>query len=331
MSEALRPYPWQTAVWESLWGRLRSERLPHALLFTGMAGIGKRHLALTFAQTLLCEQPTADGACGGCRSCTLFSAGSHPDIALVEPAEEGKGIDVQQVRDLGSFQSLTGQYGSRRVVVINPADRLNVNAANALLKTLEEPTEGTILLLVTARPSKLLATVRSRCQQVALTPAAPVQAGEWLQSRIGDVADAGHLLAMSGGAPLAALALAEGDELALRDELFAALEQLAAGSGKPVTLAAAWHTRAEPVLLWVYSWVADMARLKAAPVNGRLANPERRERLQALAEPVDLGALGILLERIQRGLALVQGQVNKQLLVEELMITWARCFAAATR
>lgn len=333
MSEPLKPFPWQKGVWESLITRMRADRLPHALLFTGPMGLGKSHLVRAFAQSLLCNEPAPDGsACGHCRGCGLFAAGSHPDYTQVLPEEEGKALTVDQVRRLTGFQGLTGQYGDRRVVVIEPADRLNVNAANALLKTLEEPTAGTVLLLVSNRPSALLPTIRSRCQQIALPPASLEQAGDWLNTRLSDVkTPAADLLAMAGGAPLAALALAQGEQLAARAQLFDILEGVATGQ-TPVSRAAATAAGLPlaDTLAWVHNWLADMVRLKSCG-SPTLANPDLRSRLQALADRVDLKPLFLLLDRVQRATALSHGNVNAQLLVEEIVITWARCLGAGTR
>ena len=134
---APQPYPWQQESWTGLMARVAQQRLPHAILFTGSAGIGKRHLATSLAHALMCQNPRPDGtACGGCQSCLLLAAGSHPDYLLVEPEEEGKAIGVDRIRELTSFQSLSSQYGRGRVVQLQPADALNINASNALLKTL---------------------------------------------------------------------------------------------------------------------------------------------------------------------------------------------------
>ncbi|SCZ59126.1 DNA polymerase III subunit delta' [Thiohalomonas denitrificans] len=331
--EPLKPYPWQAAIWHELVRRHRADRLPHALLLTGPQGIGKRSLAAALAQALLCEQPEEEGtACGRCRGCTLYAAGSHPDFLMLEPLEEGKSITVDRVRGVVAFQGLKGQYGNRRVAIVSPADRLNVNAANALLKTLEEPTADMLLLLCSSRPSALLPTIRSRCQQVPLPPATPEQAGEWLQNRVEEPGAAADLLAMSGGAPLAALELASGEQLMVRESVIEALQALSEQRELPLAVAEQWFKGgAEPVLRWLSSCLTDLIRLRSAPHSARLSNPDLRGRLQPLAEQVDLGALYRLLDRTQQGVRQVQHQVNAQLVLEEIVITWARYFRALCR
>jgi DNA polymerase-3 subunit delta' len=332
-ADRLRPYPWQAEAWAALSARLQEGRLPHALLFTGPAGVGKRHLGGLFTQALLCEARREDGTpCGACRGCLLFAAGSHPDHLLMVPEEEGKGLTVDQARGVAAFQVLTPKYGSRKAVLVAPADRLNVNAANALLKTLEEPTAGTVIVLVTDRPTALLPTIRSRCQRVELPAVPPAQALPWLTERLAEGLDAATLLAQAAGAPLLALSHAGGEEVAARAAAFDAFEAVAAGRSVPVTVAEGWHgLGAERVLAWVYGWLADMARLRAGAAAAQLTNPGLAARLQPLAERVDLATLHRQLERTTQALRLARGQVNGQMLLEEIVITWARCARGAMR
>ena len=215
-------HPWNQPLFESF--RQRTTRLPHALLIHGARGTGKLALAEHIARFLLCE--AADEArkpCGACEGCRWFLAGSHPDLRRVEPealarepaaeTEEGdapakKGkpsteIKVEQVRDLAGFLNLRSHRGRLRVALVHPAEDMNPNAANALLKGLEEPPAGAVFLLVSHRPARLLPTIRSRC--VALPVAIPPrdQALAWLSSQGAKEPD--RWLAYAGGAPLLAL------------------------------------------------------------------------------------------------------------------------------
>ncbi|MFO6082911.1 DNA polymerase III subunit delta', partial [Pseudomonas aeruginosa] len=155
-------YPWQQALWSQLGGRAQHA---HAYLLYGPAGIGKRALAEHWAAQLLCQRPAAAGACGECKACQLLAAGTHPDYFVLEPEEAEKPIRVDQVRDLVGFVVQTAQLGGRKVVLLEPAEAMNVNAANALLKSLEEPSGDTVLLLISHQPSRLLPTIKSRCVQ----------------------------------------------------------------------------------------------------------------------------------------------------------------------
>ncbi|HEY9147903.1 MAG TPA: DNA polymerase III subunit delta' [Gammaproteobacteria bacterium] len=323
----LAPYPWQQSLWSVLVQRAQAGRLPHALLLTGPTGMGKRDFAERFSHALLCETPAADGQpCGHCRGCLLLQAGSHPDYLRVEPEEEGKAIGVDAIRALSRFQGLKSQYGRQRVIQLQPADALNANAANALLKTLEEPAGETVLLLTTGRPMSLLATVRSRCQQQKFQPLAKASAEveQWLAAQLPPGSyEPSLLLQMAGGAPLQALALASGEELALREELLADLAALEQGEGDPVTLGEKWYSvGSHKVLPWLYRSVADMVKLKLAPAAQRLHHPLQRQQLQALAEQVDLYFLQALLDKVQGRIGLLHRQANQQVILEELLLAW---------
>lgn len=215
-------HPWNQAIFESL--RRRSERLPHALLLHGVRGTGKLALAERIAQFLLCEarDPTRK-PCGACEGCRWLAAGSHPDFRRLEPEalapepaeerEEGEPIarrgkpsleiKIEQVRELAGFLNVGSHRGRFRVALVHPAEDMNANAANALLKGLEEPPAGAFFLLVSHRPARLAPTIRSRC--VALPVSIPPReaALDWLSGR--GVKDAMRWLAYAGGAPLLAL------------------------------------------------------------------------------------------------------------------------------
>src|SRR5262245_19239471 len=214
-------YPWHTEAASALLAR--KDRLPHAMLFCGRAGIGKLAFAEALARTLLCERAGAKGACGKCASCNWMGQGSHPDFRRLEPEilseapeqEEGSEkkkpsseIKIEQVRALADFIAMTSHHGGAKVVLIHPAETLNINAANALLKSLEEPPPGTYFLLVAHRWHQLLPTIRSRCERVALPAPDRKAAHRWLAEQ--KLPDAELALAQAGEAPLAAQQYDEG-------------------------------------------------------------------------------------------------------------------------
>jgi DNA polymerase III subunit delta' len=218
-------YPWQITLWEQL--REKRERMPHALLIHGPQGIGKLALAERFAQSLLCESARTGGApCGKCDGCRWIEAGSHPDFRRVEPealarssgggedpeepvaapvraAKPSNEIKVDQIRGLDSFLNLKSHRGGRRVALIHPAEAMNPNAANALLKGLEEPPGAALFILVSHRPARLLATIRSRCISVPVGAPDTEASLAWLEGQ--GLPDPGPWLAFAGGAPLIAL------------------------------------------------------------------------------------------------------------------------------
>ena len=224
----MKLYPWHEAIWTRLWATGR-ERLPHALLLCGHSGVGKRDFALRCAQALLCGSPDGQhNPCGHCSSCNSFQQSAHPDFRLLVPSAEsaldddaagdvnsGKGkklseaITVDQVRGLADFVSLTSHQSGQRVVLIAPAEQLNSNAANALLKMLEEPPAQVTFLLVTNQLARILPTIRSRCRLLRMPIPDHAQASQWLVSQGCKNVDGN--LALAGGAPLDALARAEND------------------------------------------------------------------------------------------------------------------------
>lgn len=264
------PYPWLDAAWRRL---LATRARPaQALLLAGPRGVGKGALALAWASALLCESPAADGAaCGRCPGCHWLATGAHPDFRLLTLQEKsGKdgetrlatAIEVEQARDVVDFVQLSTYRAGHRVVVVDPANSLNLAAANALLKVLEEPPLNTVFVLVSDQPRQLLPTIRSRCTRldVGLPPFGEALA--WLAAQ--QIDDAETLLALAGGAPLDALAWAEGDELDARRLILDGLAE--PRQMDPVALAERWKAVAAPTWHAVaYKWLGDLlaARLRS--------------------------------------------------------------------
>lgn len=315
--------PWHQDVFRRLQQQREQGRLPHALLLMGPAGIGKQQLADVFARMLLCEQPGKGGIpCGRCHGCALYTAGSHPDLHILEPADDSRVIKVDQVRALIEALGLRSHYGRAKVVIVSPADSMNVAAANALLKTLEEPPGDTVLLLISARPSFLPATIRSRCQLLRLPLPGTEQARNWLMAQIDTGQDVDALLALAGGAPLGARQAAVEGQLERREQLLSDWQAIAMGQVDPVQIAAKW-VKPEALLpiSWMYGWVADMIRLRKGR-NQCLLNRDVCASLQVLSQQVDLHRLYDLLDRVLEGLRLSSSQVNPQTIVEGLLLYW---------
>ncbi len=200
--------PWQVDLWRQLAGRAQHA---HAYLLHGPAGIGKRLLAEQLMALLLCQRPVEARACGECKACQLLAAQTHPDHYVLEPEEVDKAIRVDQVRDLVGFVTQTAQLGGRKVILLEPAEAMNLNAANALLKSLEEPSGDTVLLLISHQPSRLLPTIKSRCVQQACPLPGRQQSLDWLAARLPELGPElrEQLLTLAAGSPLAALKLHE--------------------------------------------------------------------------------------------------------------------------
>lgn len=319
-------FPWQREVWSGLAERRRAGRMPHALLLSGRSGLGKHAFARLLAQSLLCQQPAADQLpCGRCRSCLLFEAGTHPDLMSIEPEEPGKAIRIDQIRRLRDYAAVTSQYGRHKLILIRPADSMNSSAANSLLKTLEEPAAGTVLLLITAQPALLPATVRSRCQRVDFARPAEPEVLPWLQANLPPEApDAQLLLHLAHGAPLQAAAMVEQGELEVRETVFAGLQRITEGSADPIATAGVWlKLGVEVPLKWVYAWVSDLIRLSAG-ASDQVRNRDRLTALRAQVERVDLRGLFAFLDALSEARRLARTQANAHLLLETVLLDWTR-------
>ncbi|RMG58518.1 MAG: DNA polymerase III subunit delta' [Gammaproteobacteria bacterium] len=328
MSEAL--LPWLRSPWRRLSDQKVQGRLPHALLITGLPGMGKGLLADALARLMLCQAPrdTGEGrqACGSCESCTLLDAETHPDFRRLGVPEGKQQIPVDEVRGLIEFVQMSSQFRGARVAMIEPADALNVASANALLKTLEEPPPDALLILVSSRPSRLPVTIRSRCQRLHLAPPSAVEVAAWLRARQAGVeeADLEKALAIAHGAPLAAAELLESDALARRDALFDDLFSVLRGQMSVSTFSGRFEGQYDSRLLgWIGDWLHDLALLSLTENPPDLRAPDKREDLLRLAKALDLKRVFSLHSRVQEALRLLgQVAVNPQLALEALLVEW---------
>jgi len=328
-------FPWQREAAAAMLAD--RARWPHALLLTGSRGIGKRALALEFARGLLCETPRAGGAaCGECASCRYVAAGQHPDLRVVEPVElddDGvakpvEWIPVDAIRALIAWAQLTSHRRVAKVAVIVPAERMNAAAANALLKTLEEPAPSTFLILVSAAPGRVPATVRSRCRRMAAPAPDATAARAWLAAQ--GVADPDPLLAQAAGAPLAAWALAD---TGYQAERAAWLKGLAAPSNLvPATLAeridaAPREERRERlanVVDWLLGWCSDLAHARAGAAPRQ--NGDHAAALARLAASVAPIALFRYHRALLRQRGLVAHPLTPRLVAEALLTDYRTLF-----
>lgn len=312
--------PWLAAPWQSLQECIQQDRVAHALLIRGPKGVGKTQFAIRYAHRLLCQSPQAEHACGQCSACALLAAGTHPDFQILAPEEEGKAIKVDRVRHVIQDMTLTPQFGGYRVVVIDRADALNANAANALLKSLEEPPEGTVIILVTDRPHQLPATIRSRCRSLAIRAVRQEEALEWLAEQ-GVYGEASGLLCAASGSPLGALSLRGTDSAATRLLRFEDMMGVISGKLDPLAIAEMWASQAvEMDLAWLASWFLDGARLGLTEGHASIRNHDVLEPLQNLARRVSAQFLLTSYERVLRCQEALRGPANRQLVFEEFFI-----------
>ncbi|EKQ5870851.1 DNA polymerase III subunit delta' [Pseudomonas aeruginosa] len=318
-------YPWQQALWSQLGGRAQHA---HAYLLYGPAGIGKRALAEHWAAQLLCQRPAAAGACGECKACQLLAAGTHPDYFVLEPEEAEKPIRVDQVRDLVGFVVQTAQLGGRKVVLLEPAEAMNVNAANALLKSLEEPSGDTVLLLISHQPSRLLPTIKSRCVQQACPLPGAAASLEWLARALPDEpAEAlEELLALSGGSPLTAQRLHGQGAREQRAQVVEGVKKLLKQQIAASPLAESWNSVPLPLLFdWFCDWTLGILRYQLTHDQEGLGLADMRKVIQYLGDKSGQAKVLAMQDWLlqQRQKVLNKANLNRVLLLEALLVQWA--------
>ncbi len=310
----MKAQPWHAEHWARLQARRQRDALPHALLLCGAAGLGKQVFARRFVRGLLCTAATDGDACGHCRSCQLTSAGTHPDLveltfSLRKDGTPRTEIVVDQIRDLSARLALRSQLGGWQVATIDPADAMNAAAANALLKTLEEPSERTMLILLADAPWRLPQTIRSRCQRIEFQLPDPSVALAWLQAE--GVSDAAAALAAAGGNPGLAMAWVGQGALEQRTEVRRDLAALAAGRGQPTEVVKRWLDNQPAQRLWFAAQaVAD--ELRAHSLHDT----------PPLGSALDAEALGAWYDATNRTRESLRGPLRTDLLLLELLARW---------
>lgn len=304
-------------------------RVAHAYLFYGERGIGKRLSALRFAQALNCDTVVGPGdpdACGTCRSCRQIEAGTHPDFTLIEPdAEQATPqIKIEQIREIDSqivYRPLIGRW---KVCVIDQADRLTIGAANALLKTLEEPPPHCLFLLVTSRPSALPATIRSRCQALRFaTPSRAQVETALIERRRLSPAEARFVAMLSEGRLGEALKLDPQELKAARRELLPLTDPASLRSVTALLTAAetlAKSDRAHEALTWLARWLRDLLLVRVGADPDALLNLDCLDALRAAARDVDVAALLDLLDDIETWEQQATRHLNVQLALESILL-----------
>jgi len=328
MESNLPVYPWLQTTWEHLLGYIRQQRIPQALLISGPPGLGKRLLADAFARSLMCHAPLPDhSACGQCHSCRLFAAQTHTDFLQIEPDEPGKAIGIDKIRQLIVKLALKPQYETYRVVIIAPADQMNIASANAFLKCLEEPTERTCLVLLTEKPARLPATIRSRCQTIQCPLPTAQVATQWLAEQ-GVSENVQALLSLARGAPLVAKSFADQDIVAVRQHYFDAWLEVGQGKKNLVDVAENWQKPDQIelaiVLRWMIEWVVDIIKINHLAEQEQLHNPDMKKSLQAFAERLELKGLYRFYDDLLTAYSQLSTQINKQLMLEQILIGWSQ-------
>jgi DNA polymerase-3 subunit delta' len=322
--------PWQQAVYDGAVQSLAQGRLGHALLLVGPPHLGKHEVAEALAKRLLCSTPRADGlACGACRSCQLFPAQTigllvtqaHGDLQRIglEPNDKGdklrSEISVDQIRRLGQWFSLTPQMGGAQVAIIAPADLMNLAASNALLKTLEEPAPNRFLLIVTSRPGRLPATIRSRCQRLEFRTPPLAEARAWLRTQGAADADIDAALAAARGNPGLGAEWLRSGGLQLRRDVLMQLNAVGAGRAGVIETAQSWL--ADDSAEMRLRFAADLALEAVAQRLGATAT-----RPGGLTAPADVTRISNWYDALNRTREQLRAPLRNDLVLAGLLRDW---------
>lgn len=316
---SMPPYPWQHNVWDEFVQRVTSNRTPNAMLIHGVAGVGIELLAHAMGQYLLCSSPVDHAACGTCKACHLLAAGTHPDFQIITLEEKAKQLKVDQIREASDFVGQTAQMNGYKVVVIEYADTMNMNAANALLKNLEEPAGKTVFFLTSDQASRLLPTIRSRCFQQVVTVPSSTQSMAWFAEQKLDVS--GDMLLQAGGAPLCIKDWLSRDVFADRKKVIDGLLSIALQQQSPMALAQQW-VRSD-----VSSLLDTMQYCVEACLQGIIAHKVLNadlQKIQIVLTDLDVKMIFRYRDTLsnKKSQFIRNANVNAGLMVEELWLDW---------
>ncbi len=319
---------WQQDIWDNLVQRHNQGSLPHAILLTGESGLGKMELAKNLARVLLCQkQVPKSEPCGKCSGCLLLGADNHPDLVIIAPEDGSKLIKVDQIRGLINTLANTSHQGGWQAVIIEQAELMNVAAANSLLKTLEEPSPNTLIVLISSESALLPATIRSRCQNVNLKTPNYIELESWLGSQLSSV-DHRLLIALANRSPLKALMLIEDEIFLKRDILFAELERVLDDRAVLVELIEQMLVFDLGKLIeFLLGVVSDLVKTKLN-AGDKIINIDQQKMLARLASRtnlIDIFSYQDNLSNLRRDL-LNKFNFNHQIILEWLLIGWIDLF-----
>ena len=314
----LKNLPWLTPISDRLAAQIENGTLPHALLISGPASIGKRLLIEDLLSRVLCT--SGHTACGNCYQCQLLQIGNHPDYLLISP-EESKQIVIDQIRGLVEWVVQTSHQGGEKICVISSAHRMNVQAANSLLKCLEEPPRATTIVLTSNIPSRLPPTIRSRCQQVVCNPPERKQAISWLRQNLQSDMEPDLLLNITNGVPLRAVEFIDSYYLELRARIAESLPLVMSGYNSPIQMAASFLDDDPNVVLDImYHLAADSISHSLSATSWR--NYDLSEQLEKLATLINIQHRFEFLNRLCHAKKMLgaSSNANAQMIFEWVLI-----------
>ena len=323
-------YPWQAAQWEHYQAARSSHHLSHALLLTGSDGVGKHHFANILASSLLCEQPEQKFfACGHCKSCRVRMSHAHPDFKRVSLVEGKKVIPVDAIRKINNFLMLSRSYQGYRVVIIEHVDKMNINAANSLLKSLEEPAANTVIILVVDQLSALLPTIKSRCQIIHMIKPTHAASYKWLKQQ-SLTADPTILLNLADDKPLLALQLDQQPELIQQRNDFANDLISTLKNTQSITVIAKKLEKLdiENVLNWQLTWVQQLLRLLASDASVDASKNRVLIEMYTAMQHAKAEKLWDLHNSLIQLKSMTEYPLNRLIFIESMLLLW-RDFATS--
>lgn len=345
--------PWTEPAFDTFFGT--QERRAHAYMLAGQSGLGKTIFAQQLAKSLLCETDDVH-ACGLCQSCRLFESGTHPDLHILQSEkrmveiedtfaiyapryleDENKRkkrkkpsaiIAIDQVRGVIPDINKRPHLSSCRIIVINTAEDLNINAANSLLKSLEEPPSDSYFILISHDPGRLLPTLRSRCNRIDFRIPEKQLAIDWLKTQLAEHADISQILDRASGIPLRALELANGTRQSDEEQVMQQMLQLAQRQIDPASAAALMIKTSElsSILESIQIWLSSLIRMKVISENATIASIEGDKRLLDLGNRLNFRQLYAFLDKISRSKRLASGPLDPLLALEDDLISWQAMF-----
>ena len=316
-------FPWHQKTWDKFSEARLRNHLPHALLITGAEGIGKIEFAHKLVKSLLCLHPKSNISCDQCNACKTYESGANPDYKEIIVAEDKKQISVDQIRGLSKFITLSRSFEAYRVILLHPVEAMNLNAANSLLKSLEEPAENTIIILLATHLSRLLPTIKSRCQLIALPMPTSIQALKWLNTQAPQLEFATELLDMSYGRPLLALDINK-DDFKQRNELADDILQLILEHKSITEIAKKWEKLDHAALLkWQASWLQSFIKEAVMKVaNNTVTIKEQDENLNKINSLISEEQQWVLYQKIIEQQQYIHTSVNPLIFMENMLTLW---------
>jgi len=317
-------YPWHDNSWDQFASAYTQNHLPHAILLTGAQGVGKLAFAEKMVKSLLCLSPIAENqqACGVCQGCKTYEADANPDYMGIQLLENKQQISVNQIRELSEFLNYSRSFNAYRTVLITPIERMNLNAANSLLKSLEEPAENTVIILTATHLSKVMPTIKSRSQLLALPMPERAQAIDWLKQQKTNLNNVEELLEMSHGSPL--LALETSDEaIQKRQDLAQDILNIIEKNNSVIEIAKKWEKyEVESMLDWQIIWLQNFLKKTYAPNSPLSQLTAYSNILQKLEQELLKDKLWGLYQQLIQKKQTLHTSVNALINIENMLTLW---------